>query len=365
LKLFKSELFKNIALAIVSTGLMLFLLEMVLRVTEVVPARTLEYADPVLWRTNIGPLKPGQTFTDRFKRQLPFTVTVNNLGLRGRDLSPAKTPGATRILCLGDSYTFGAYVDDTETWPAQLEEILKERNPARDLDVVNAGISGFTIVDELDFLKEHGLDLQPDIVVLAFVLNDLADLTRRVSSREMLKRASEEAASSALGPLKAHLRQTAIYNSLFMLKAYIRRASGSDPTVQEVDIRHLLQREYDATTLGLFEQYKGHLAEMKSLLDQRGIKLVFMIFPYWEQVSQGATDEAQRRLLEMASQVGVTSLDLLPTYRKHDPRGRKFFHMPWDHHPSARGYRRAARDLADTLAPLLPGGQPGDDEPED
>ena len=40
--------------------------------------------------------------------------------------------GAARVLCLGDSYTFGAYVDDTETWPAQLEEILKERSPGRE-----------------------------------------------------------------------------------------------------------------------------------------------------------------------------------------------------------------------------------------
>ena len=366
MRLLKSELFKNIALAVVSTGLLLFLIEMVLRVTEAVPARTLEYADPILWRTNIGPLRPGQTFTDRFKRELPFRVTVNNLGLRGRDLSPAKTPGATRVLCLGDSYTFGAYVDDTETWPAQLEEILKERSSGREVEVVNGGISGFTIVDELDFLKEHGLDLQPDVVVLAFVLNDLADLTRRVSSREMLKRASEEAAASALGPIKARLRQTAIYNGLFMLKAYVKRASGSDPTIQEVDIRHLLQKEYDARTLDLFEQYRGHLIEMKTLLDQRRIQLVLMIFPYWEQVSQNATDEAQRRLVAMASTVGVTSLDLLPSYRKYDPRGRKFFHMPWDHHPSARGYRRAARELANTLGPLLPGGGPADDdEPEE
>ena len=366
MRLLKSELFKNIALAVVSTGLLLFLIEMVLRVTEVVPARTLEYADPTLWRTNVGPLKPGQTFTDRFKRELPYQVTVNHLGLRGRDMSPTKTPGVVRVLCLGDSYTFGAYVYDSETWPAQLEEVLKERDAGREFEVVNAGISGFTIVDELDFLKEHGLDLQPDVVVLAFVLNDLADLTRRVSSREMLKRASEEAAASALGPVKARLRQTAIYNGLFMLKAYFRRMSGSDPTIQEVDIRHLLQKEYDARTLELFEQYRRHLVAMKTLLDQRKIPLVLMIFPYWEQVSQGASDEAQRRLVAIASESGVTPLDLLPSYRRHDPRGRKFFHMPWDHHPSARGYRRAARDLANLLSPLLPGGGPvDDDEPEE
>ena len=356
-KLLKAELVKNIALSFVSTLVMVFLIEMVLRVTEVVTSRTLEYAGPTLWRVNPGPLLPGQTFTDRFKRSLPFRVSVNNLGFRGRDLPLLKRAGTVRVLCLGDSYTFGAYVDDVETWPAQLEVALRERLAGRDVEVLNAGISGFTIVDEMDFLTEHGLGLDPDLVVVGFVLNDLADLTRRVSSREMLKRASEESASWPLGPIKARLRQTAIYNALFVMKAYVRRSTGADPTIQEVDIRHLLKPDYDQTTLDLFERYQGHLAGMKELLGRRNIPLVLMIFPYWEQVSRNATDQAQRHLVAMARELAIPSLDLLPSYREHDPRGRKFFHMPWDHHPSARGYRRASQDLAEMIAPLL--SQPG------
>lgn len=351
--LVRSDLARNIVLSIVSTLVLLFLIEMVLRVTEVVPAHTLEYASPEQWVLNPGPLRPGQSFTDRFKRALPFKVSVNNLGFRGRDVPLTHRPGRLRVLCLGDSYTFGAYVDDTETWPAQLEVALRQRFPEKEIEVINAGISGFTIVDELGFLKEHGVALEPDLVVLGFVLNDLADLTRRVSSREMLKRASEENSAWPLGPVKARLRQTAIYNALFVMKAWVRRSTGMDPTIQEVDIRHLLKTEYDRTTLDLFDRYRGYLAEMKSLLDEEGVPLVFMIFPYWEQISQGATDEAQRRLTVMARDLGIPCLDLLPSYRAHDPRGRKFFHMPWDHHPSARGYRRASLDLAEAIAPVL------------
>jgi lysophospholipase L1-like esterase len=353
LRKLRSDLLKNIGLSVVSTLVLLFLIEMVLRVTEVVPARTLEYASPELWRVNPGPLVPGQSFTDRFKRSLPFRVSVNNLGFRGRDLPLVKRQGVLRVLCLGDSYTFGAYVDDAETWPAQLEVALEEKLSGRDVEAVNAGISGFTIVDELSFLKEHGLELEPDVVVMGFVLNDLADLTRRVSSREMLKRASLENSAWPLGPIKARLRQSAIYNALFVLKAHLRRSTGADPTIQEVDIRHLLRPDYDQTTLDLFKEYRGFLAEMKGILDQRRIPLVLMVFPYWEQVSQDATDQAQQHLSAMARSLGIAYLDLLPSYRGHDPRGRKFFHMPWDHHPSARGYRRASRDLAGLLAPML------------
>lgn len=334
--------------------MLLFLAEMVLRVTEAVPVRTLEYATPEMWSQNPGPLFPGQTYTDRFKRTLPYKVTVNNLGFRGAKDYPLQKPSGTfRILCLGDSYTFGAYVDDNQTWPAQLESVLHEKHPERALEVINAGVSGFTIVDELDFVKEQGLRLDPDLVVVAFVLNDLADLTRHVSSREALRRASMQDSESPLGPLKEHLRQTAIYNALFLIKAWALKTTGSDPTVQEVDIRHLLKPVYDSETLELFERYKTQLAELKRVLDQRGTPLVMMIFPYWEQISQGATDQAQRRLADITRELRIPTVDLLLPYRRYDPHARKFFHMPWDHHPSARGYRTAARELAAGLESML------------
>jgi len=353
LKLLSAPLAKNILLSVVSTGLMLFLIEMVLRVTEVVPAHTLEYVSPEQWNSTPGPLLPGQSFTDRFKMGLPYKISVGNIGFRGPDITIQKPAGTYRILCLGDSYTFGAYVNDDQTWPFQLETRLREESPDHPVQVINAGISGFTIVDELGFLKEHGLDLKPDAVVLAFVLNDLADLTRGKSSREVLKLEVEENARDLLGPLKVHLRQTAIYNALFLLKAYLRKATGEDDTIQKVDIRHLIRLPYDQTTLDLFDKYRGYLAETKRILDERGIRFVFVIFPYWEQISRDAPAEAQRRLVEMARGLDIPVVDLLPAYKRQDPTGRKFFHMPLDHHPSARGYRCAADVLATTLEPML------------
>lgn len=327
---------------------------MVLRVTEAVPARTLEYVTPAQWDVNPGPLRPGQSFTDRFKTGLPYRVTVNNLGFRGTGIIPMeKPPGAYRILCLGDSYTFGAYVDDDRTWPAQLGATMDGRVPGRQAQVINAGISGFTIEDELAFLKEHGLSLSPDMVIVAFVLNDLADLTRRVSSREVLRQSVEENARSWLGPLKVHLRQTATYNALFILKARFRAATGGDDTIQQVDIRHLLRPPYDPETLALFDAYAERLAEMKAILEPRSVPLVLVIFPYWEQISRDASDEAQRRLTEIARRIGVPVVDLLPAYRRQDPSGRKFFHMPRDHHPSARGYRRAALEIGAAIEPMI------------
>ena len=47
-------------------------------------------------------------------------VSINAAGLRGRELDPS----ANKIIAIGDSYTFGVYVGDDETYPAVLERLV-------------------------------------------------------------------------------------------------------------------------------------------------------------------------------------------------------------------------------------------------
>jgi hypothetical protein len=47
------------------------------------------------------------------------------LGYRGANFPAEKRPGAFRILAVGDSFTYGDFVDDGETLPARLEEALR------------------------------------------------------------------------------------------------------------------------------------------------------------------------------------------------------------------------------------------------
>lgn len=60
------------------------------------------------------------------------SITTNADGLRGRrELDPSKQ----KVLVLGDSYTFGVYVDDDETYPAILNQLkgfasIRSRGPA-------------------------------------------------------------------------------------------------------------------------------------------------------------------------------------------------------------------------------------------
>src|SRR5688500_17844404 len=67
-----------------------------------------------------------------------FSYRTNAHGLRDRDRSP-KGDRTSRILVIGDSYTWGYAVAEDEAFPQIAERILKERGEAN-VEVINGGI---------------------------------------------------------------------------------------------------------------------------------------------------------------------------------------------------------------------------------
>ncbi|MDP6700610.1 MAG: hypothetical protein QGH25_13245, partial [Candidatus Latescibacteria bacterium] len=101
------------------------------------------------------------------KRKIEFAT--NSLGYRNPEISP-KSPLANRILFLGDSITMGSYLPEAETFVRLIEK--QARQQGRNWETINAGVFGHSLAVELYLLKETGLSLEPDVVVLGFYLKD-------------------------------------------------------------------------------------------------------------------------------------------------------------------------------------------------
>lgn len=89
--------------------------------------------------------------------------------------------GVIRIVCLGDSSTFGMNVEEADTYPRQLAALLDEAQPGR-FEVMNLGVPGYTSRQGLELLRREVLGLQPDVVTFAFgfrVNSFIPDLSRR------------------------------------------------------------------------------------------------------------------------------------------------------------------------------------------
>ena len=105
-----------------------------------------------------------------------YRWTTNSQGFRGTsEYRVPKPAGVTRVLVLGDSFTFGLGVADDETWPALVERRLRSMCASTTLEVVNAGVTAFGTSQQLVLLERDGLALDPDVVVYAFFVNDPED----------------------------------------------------------------------------------------------------------------------------------------------------------------------------------------------
>ncbi len=103
--------------------------------------------------------------------------SVNSLGFRGRDFRPAKPARTFRVACLGGSTTYGGGAsDDAHTWPALLEKLLNallpEGSPYNRVEVINAGVPGYTSMESFVNFKMRVMPLEPDLIILYHGIND-------------------------------------------------------------------------------------------------------------------------------------------------------------------------------------------------
>lgn len=75
-----------------------------------------------------------------------------------------------RIVCFGDSVTFGWNVDYKDSYPSVLEELLQK--DYLNVKVINSGIGGDTVIDAYNRLESDVISFEPHLTIINLGLND-------------------------------------------------------------------------------------------------------------------------------------------------------------------------------------------------
>lgn len=323
----------------------LLVAEGVLRLSGAVPRETVFTVDAAEFDAVPGIFSPNQKGVQEKNARLFGSVTINNLGYRGTDIPLAKPANEFRIFMTGDSFTFGDYVHDDQTLPAQLEKELKKSCGA--VRVINGGLGGSTISDQIE-LSRRALVLNSDLVVVVFSENDFSDLGK---GKDMWRRLAENRQRKSRFPFSIvyrTLRKSAIWTlTLRVHQKMHRRVVWEQPT-SGIDHNDPMK----SSKTGLRDVYRNLLAQEKAILAEAGIPLFFAAYPGWATVYGDHAPEEVTSAVAIASALGVPAMDLTTTIRTSGLSVNSAFLLPDDGHPSANGYQVAATRLAEKMMML-------------
>lgn len=129
--------------------------------------------DPLLETENAPGARQLVLYRDRSGREVRTVEhVIQPSGWRGPAFEREKPTGVFRIICVGDSHTFGHGVAEQESWPRALARALPERVDGRRVEVLNFGVGGYEGAQKVALIERRALAFDPDLILLQLYMND-------------------------------------------------------------------------------------------------------------------------------------------------------------------------------------------------
>lgn len=285
-------------------------------------------------------LRPGA----RVRAEVDYRI--NRFGMRNPEITEDKPAGVRRIAVLGDSIAFGYWVAEEHAFPRQLEGMLG--GPGR-VEVLDFGVPGYNLEQEIETLRAKALGFAPDVVVVAFCLNDLEGLF----SYEYGLTVDRAARGSTIA---GRLIEAVLARSLFFSWIEYRMAE-LDARRRYVEARNPMSGPlYEEAVTEQKRALLGQFSVLGSLLRARGIAGVVAIFPtFGNRFAAYPHRDLHQVVAQAAEESGLFAVDLLGCYEAYDFRDVRVDVV----HPNPMGHRIAAHAIRDGLCEQgLPCGDP-------
>ncbi len=262
----------------------------------------------------------------------------------------------TRVLALGDSNTYGLYLKEEESWPAQLERSWNIAHPQSRIEVLNLGYpatNSFRVLDNLPALLNK---LSPDIVLIMVGFNDFW------TAPEILPTAAQPSGMvTAFNGIKSYSRLYRLY--AIWLRSRITQGDmmfGSPRDITKLDLSkretHLLRmKSGDEFFMGIVpgeparnrHALPENLQAMIAIARQHKSQIYLMTYPS----NWGFYPGANKWIREVAQRQEVTLIDITPLFIARCVNGYSscddlMFH---DGHATAKGNALVAEKVQAVL----------------
>lgn len=373
---------KNIALLTAAVIIALLLAELMLKLAAPQNCYVYPFPKGMFQQENetcyrLTPDFTGKIATSEFSTH----VSTNSNGFIGsKGYGYEKSPGTIRILGLGDSFQFGVGVEQNETYLDILEESLNRNAGGKRHEILNYGVPGYATRQELKYFEKEGKKYRPDIVLVSFFVNDLAENLLTANGCIKFVRdgylVDDYTAEQKTALFKARLfmnQNSQLYcrakNAALQLSPQLRTANNRN-------ISNDLLAGYSGKS-GLREDARqqlaatfGQIRQLRKAVEDENASMILVFIPdrlqvdteewnrFLERYSLQASDYdpslLNKFLNSFADEENITAIDLLPEFRKDGERKKLYNYIDahWNREGNALAAKIIEKELTKELAKL-------------
>ena len=281
-----------------------------------------------------------------------ISVDINSHGLRGPEIPYEKPPGTYRILNLGDSVAMGWGIRLEDTYCQRLESLLNESGHGNlRFEVINAGVPGWNVENELAYLQAEGLKYEPDLILLDLTLaNDI-------------KGKSALLADNQPAPIKWLRSHTYFWPFLTIQLRWVEARAEGRERIDVIDPPTNPDTYFPPDPEAKqWKEFWNQVSAINRLAREKDIPVVLIIFPLeFQVIDESYPTLPQELLTAKAAEEGIPVVDPLPAFRqacREKPgsacqlEDRYLFADVWMH-PSANGHKLIADELEALLSRMI------------
>lgn len=301
--------------------------------------------------------KPG-SFESKF--------STNSYGFRDVDHSLLKDKGTQRIVVIGDSFAWGFGVNNGEIFTDYLEAGLN------DTEVINLGVTGYGLRQETAIFKRLGLKFEPDILLLAFVSNDIYRASKNTADGSFVEVPQSLAIrqdDSLIRKVKKTLSRNSAFYSLFQdatnqnkfLVDLLVSLGVKEPPGGFLELDSNLMpalKIYPIQLKKSWREAKQELLKLETISKEHGVRFVIALVPSLQSVNSKSfkqsiayteyyksdfdLDQPYRMLEEFGQKHGIEIINPLAAFRRTAATGVDLY-LRRDMHFSRDGHKLFAK----------------------
>jgi lysophospholipase L1-like esterase len=221
-------------------------------------------------------------------------VHIGRQGFRGaREVTLTPSDSVFRIIVVGGSTTFDGFTSgDSAAWPARLEQVLDSVAAPQRFEVLNAGVPGFEVFDDLVRLELELHWYDPDLIILYQGHNNLFNTLATAGRSSGTGFDARPGEIPAVPPWQVWLeRHSLLYHKLReRLKAVRFRSAGADLRQRTASAR------YEAALSDGAQKFSRDVRMFVAAAQSLGVRVMIPQIVYAARFPVGGTTSANAQV---------------------------------------------------------------------